>query len=80
MVRDVEKIWLKHYPQEVRPTLEYPEITLHEVLFQRAGEWPDNTAIIFGEHRINYRTLAGMVAAMANALQNLGIQKGDRVA
>ncbi|MHB1167135.1 MAG: long-chain-fatty-acid--CoA ligase [Carboxydocellales bacterium] len=80
MVKAVEKIWLKNYPPKVRTSLEYPDISMTEVLYQRAKDYPDNTAIIFADQQINYRTLAGMVSALANALQNQGIQKGDRIA
>ena len=43
----MEKIWLKHYPPGVPETIDYPDITLHQLLEESAVKFPKNTAIIF---------------------------------
>ena len=41
---------------------------------------PDRTAVIFDGRRITYSDLALRVARLANALRQLGVEKGDRIA
>ena len=41
---------------------------------------PDRTAVIFDGRRITYSDLALRVAKLANALRQLGVEKGDRIA
>jgi long-chain acyl-CoA synthetase len=43
------KIWLKHYDTGVPSTIEYPEITLHQLLAESARRFPHHTAVIFPE-------------------------------
>ena len=41
---------------------------------------PDKTAVIFQDHRLTFRQLNQRVNRIANALHNLGLQKGDKLA
>ena len=41
---------------------------------------PDRTAVIFDGRRITYSDLALRVAKLANALRQLGVEKGDGIA
>ncbi|HOT97834.1 MAG TPA: AMP-binding protein [bacterium] len=41
---------------------------------------PENCAMVFGSHRIEYRRFYSAVCRLAAGLQSLGIQRGDRVA
>ncbi len=41
---------------------------------------PDKTAVIFQNHTLTYRQLNGRVNRIANALVQLGLQKGDKLA
>lgn len=75
-----EKRWLSQYPPEIPPTLDYPLITLGELLVQTTQKFPDQQAILFLGKRITYQELCHDVYRLANGLQSLGIQKGDRVA
>lgn len=75
-----EKPWFKLWPKNVPTTLEYPEITLPEVLERSANEYPNKPAIIFEDVAITYEKLNDRVKRFALALQDLGIKKGDRVA
>ncbi|GIW20424.1 MAG: hypothetical protein KatS3mg065_0720 [Chloroflexota bacterium] len=49
-------------------------------LLEAARRWPARTALLAGEERIDYRTLAARAAAAADALRRLGVEPGHRVA
>jgi len=80
----MEKTWLKHYDPGVPTTIDYPQITLHQLLDETAQRFPDHTAIIFpgalgDAYRLSYRELNQQASRLANALIELGVKKGDRV-
>jgi long-chain acyl-CoA synthetase len=60
--------------------MNYPAITLPEMLSQRVAKTPSETALIYFGARIPYSQLQEHVNRMAARLQSLGIRKGDRVA
>lgn len=74
------RIWHQEYPSNVAPHLEYPLVTLHDLLAMRARIHPDRPALIYGSRSIAYGELVAHVATLAAALQTSGLQKGDRVA
>ncbi len=80
----MEKPWLKFYDEGVPRTLEYSEVPLHWYLEESARNYPDTTATIlpgrFGDTRLTYRELNELANSLANALIDLGVKKGDRVA
>lgn len=76
----MEKIWLKHYPQEVPKTIDYPDIPIFRFLDDSAKNFPDTTATIFMGANLTYKQLADQVNKFACGLSQLGIKKGDRVA
>jgi acyl-CoA synthetase (AMP-forming)/AMP-acid ligase II len=51
-----------------------------DVLKRRAERFPRKTAIVDGERRVSFRELEAMACALASTLQEMGYQKGDRVA
>ncbi len=53
---------------------------LNTHLHQVANKMPDNTALIFGSHRISYERLLASVSRLAAGLRTAGLQKGDRLA
>lgn len=75
-----QKPWLKHYPDEIPRTLDYPSVPVQQYLEQAAAEFPDKTAIHFMGKEINYSSLYESALKLAGYLQSLGITKGDRVA
>lgn len=75
-----EKVWLKHYPEQIPHTLSYEEIPIQEFLTRSAKNYPDNVAIHFMGKEMKYAELYESALKFANYLQTLGIQKGDRVA
>jgi len=76
----MEKPWLSSWPQDVRQSLEYPEISLGEVLHKSATESPEKTALVYFGTKLTFGALDGLVDRFAEALQSMGIKKGDRVA
>ena len=72
-----EKIWYKHWPPQVPKNLDYPDLTLAEILEESAKKYSDNTAIIFLDTCMNYDVLWDNVKRMAKGLSDLGLKKGD---
>lgn len=85
----MEKPWLAHYDDSVPASLDYPQVTLPQVLENSARRYPDQTALnlvlrYLGPTsigaRLSYRQLMDQVNRFASALAALGVRKGDRVA
>jgi len=73
--------WLKSYDEGVPFSLEpYPEETLLDVLSETVRQRPQHTALIFKGKRLSYLELEKLSDAFANALIEMGVKKGDRVA
>jgi len=75
-----DKPWFNSYPVEVTKHLEYPWVTLQEILRKSAEAYPEKAAIVCGEQEITYSQLEVFSNQFANALVKLGTKKGDRVA
>jgi long-chain acyl-CoA synthetase len=90
MVTYADKPWLKHYDPGVAHTLEpYPDIALHDLLRDMARKIPNQVALITDaklplvghqSREMTYGELDSTSDALACALMNLGLKKGDRVA
>lgn len=61
-------------------TISIPSSTLSQVLEQTVARWPENKALTSNGETLTYRELKVQVDAFASALQQKGVQKGDRVA
>lgn len=62
-----------------RPSLQYPAHPYDEMLTRTAQRFPEHVALLFNEVNISYRELDALVNSFANALQQLGIRKGQTV-
>lgn len=71
--------WLKQYEPGVAAHLEYPQLTLGEVLQETNRKFPDHTAFIFLDQKWTYREFNELASKMANALFDLGLTSGDTV-
>lgn len=76
----MQKLWLKSYEQGVPSSINYPNITLPQVLFETVRRYPKSPALIYYGKTITYEQLDLLSNRLANALICLGVQKGDRVA
>ncbi len=82
--------WFAHYEEGVPQTIEIPNIPLQNLVTDSAKRFPHNTAVrmvlkylplgLVIQSKITYRELDESANRFANALQSLGVQKGDRVA
>ena len=74
------KPWFNKWPSEVPKHINYPNVPLQEILQKSAKEFPQKTAIVFGEREISYSQLDLLSNQFANSLVKLGVKKGDRIA
>jgi long-chain acyl-CoA synthetase len=82
MASYAEKPWLKSYklgPFKLKNTIEYPNKPLFAILDEAAAQFPGKEAYHYLGKRMKYHELKRQSDALANALANLGVQKGDRV-
>lgn len=75
-----EKVWLKHYPEEIAVSMDYDEKPLHAFLEDSAKSHKEKKALHFMGKDITFEELYTQVKKMANFMQSHGLQKGDRVA
>ena len=68
------------YAEGIPRTLDYEEITMHDVLARTARRYPRNTGLVFFDTRINFAEFNSLVNRVANALIDLGLNPGDKVA
>ena len=89
MVTYSDRPWQKHYDPGIPYSLTYPAIPLHGILQETARKTPDATACLTSaklpllgrRHAIlTYQQLDTATDALAAAMVDLGLQKGDRVA
>jgi long-chain acyl-CoA synthetase len=75
-----EKLWHKSYAPGVKKTLDYEKVTLSQSLARTAKDFPNNTALNYMGKKISFQELDGLVNAFARALEDLGVEPGDKVA
>lgn len=73
------KPWLAHYDKGVPQTIDYPKAPLFHFLEEAARKYPDRACTIFKGAVISYREMNEQSNAMAAALVEMGVKKGDRV-
>ena len=82
MTSYADRPWLKNYKVgafKLKPSIDYPEKPLFAILDEIAEKFPGKDAYYYLGNRMRYRELKRQVDALANALANLGIKKGDKV-
>jgi len=73
------KLWYKSYAPGVPKSLDYERTTISEALTRSAENFPNHTALNYMGKKITYAELDRLVNSFARALQDLGIQEGDKV-
>lgn len=76
----LKKPWLAHYPENVPPYVEAPNVSVPELFDRMAQKYAKKTALIFYGKKISYRELQEAIDRFATALADLGVRKGDTVA
>ncbi len=74
-----EKPWTAHYDPGVPRVLDYRPIPLFTFLEEAARSDPDQLVTIYKDRAIRYAELNAASNALAAALVDLGVRKGDRV-
>jgi len=80
---DESKPWFRPeagWPAYVPKNLDFPRITLYELLSERAHEIPDKPVLWFLNTFMTYKKLLEHVDSFASGLAALGVKKGDVVA
>lgn len=75
----MEKPWLALYPQQVPHSIDYPRKPLQQFLREAAEQFPQKTAIHFLGKELTYKEIYEQAIKLASYLQQIGLQKGDRV-
>ncbi len=87
----MERPWLSNYEDGVPAEAEIPDYPVTQNLINAAEDFPHRPALIFGnvveplgnmlmDATISYDALLSLTLRFAAALQELGVEKGDRVA
>lgn len=74
-----EKIWFKYYDNYVKKHLEYPDVSLHELVSSRVREHLNKTALVFMQYKMTYKQLEEESNQLAHFLLKKGIGKGKQV-
>ena len=79
---DESKPWFSEeagWPDGVPKNMEFPNLSLGDMLRRSAKEWPDAKVIWFLETFVTYKELDEYVDHFASALYGMGVRKGDVV-
>lgn len=70
--------WLKYYGN-TPASLDYPHLTMYQMVAQAARRNPDHTAYVFMGKKTSYQEFMRRIEAAAKGLYKMGIRQGDRV-
>ncbi|MEM0217130.1 MAG: long-chain fatty acid--CoA ligase [Candidatus Nezhaarchaeales archaeon] len=77
----VERPWYKIYEKlGIRKHIDYPEISLPELVERASQKWPNRASLIFFGRELTFKELRILLNKFATALADLGVKKGDVVA
>ncbi|MFQ5823804.1 MAG: long-chain fatty acid--CoA ligase [bacterium] len=72
--------WFKFYEDGVPHTIDFPEITLPDILEEAIKVNPQGPAVSYFGRKLTYGELGHLVNQLATALSKFGVKQGDRVA
>ncbi len=75
----MEYPWIKNYDEGVPAHIDYPQKPLFHFLEESAKKYPNKACTIFKGATISYKEMDELTDALAGALADLGVKKGDRV-
>ena len=79
-IESLEGRWNKTWPKNVPRSIDYPQLSLGEMLRNTAAKSPESSALYYFDREVSYIELDRLADRFAVALQDLGIGKGDRIA
>lgn len=77
---DERKPWLKHYPPEISPSIQYDEKPLHQFLLDSGERFKGLKAVHFMGKEFSFDQILSEAKKLARFFQENGLEKGDRVA
>jgi len=75
----MEYPWIKNYDEGVPTHIDYPQKPLFHFLEKAAEKYPEKACTVFKGATISYKEMNEITDALAGALADLGVKKGDRV-
>lgn len=76
----MERVWYKHYDPQVPHTIKCPDESLPLCVQRVALSLPHNIATEFFGAKLTYASLSNQIFSFANALRQLGVEPGKKVA
>ncbi|MGA7876283.1 MAG: long-chain fatty acid--CoA ligase [Desulfoferrobacter sp.] len=76
----MDPIWYKSYDSDVPKSLEYPQEPLPILLKKNSEKYSNNTATEFFGAKLTYSSLWKQIQSFANALSQMGVEPGSKVA
>lgn len=76
----MKRFWQKSWPTGMPYDIEVPNTTIHGTLTETAKKYPHNPAYYFQGTTITFQEIELQTNQLANALIQLGVKQGDRVA
>ena len=73
------KPWIRYYDAHVPPSLNYPQISIVDLLNNSTQNFPDNTCLIYEDFEFSYSEVGYLSDRLASGLIRLGVKPGDRV-
>ncbi|WP_181349771.1 AMP-binding protein [Thalassobacillus sp. CUG 92003] len=80
MTKAFDRPWHKQYPVEIAPSFEYDQKPLHQYLIESGDVYADVKALHFMGKEMTYSEVLYETKQFAEYVQQLGLNKGDRVA
>ena len=74
-----ERPWLKSYDQGVPHHIDYPKITVFNMLEESARKYPTAPCTVFKGGIVTFKEMDELTNRLAAGLTALGVKKGDRV-
>ncbi|MFB0563963.1 MAG: AMP-binding protein [Candidatus Lokiarchaeia archaeon] len=81
MVKSIyeEKPWLRNYDSFIPESMDYPKVSISDLVDATVKEFPQNTVMFSGKRKITFGEFGDYMDRFAAALADLGVKKGDRV-
>lgn len=74
-----DRPWLKYYPENILPNIEYPDKNMYQMIEFVGDRLPDADALEFMGLQLTYKELLTIIDHCARGLIKIGIKKGDKV-
>ncbi|MBD3228017.1 MAG: AMP-binding protein [Candidatus Lokiarchaeota archaeon] len=75
-----DRMWYKHWPEDIPKNIDIPEdMSVDDMLKDTVEKYPDYPAMVFKGREWTYSEFNELVDRFAKGLQDLGLEKGDRV-